>query len=115
MSTSIRPGGPVAPGIAGVDAPTDPSATSASGAVDQARATSAVAPAQVAEVDGSSAALLARLDGGLLTREQAIEGLVAQALETHGGAHLPPAQRAELEAVLRAAMLDDPALASLLG
>jgi hypothetical protein len=59
--------------------------------------------------------VLSRLDAGELTREQAIDSLVAQALETHGGARLPPTQRAELESVLRTALLDDPALASLLG
>jgi hypothetical protein len=67
------------------------------------------------EVQSSPAALLSRLEAGEVTREQAIDGLVAQALEVHGGARLPPAQRAELQSVLRAALLDDPVLGRLLG
>jgi hypothetical protein len=59
--------------------------------------------------------VLARLQAGELTREQAVDALVTQALELHGGARLPAPQRAELSSVLRAALLHDPALASLLG
>jgi hypothetical protein len=50
-----------------------------------------------------------------VTREQAIEGLVAQAVERHGGAKLSPALRSQLEGVLRSALRDDPVLGRLLG
>jgi hypothetical protein len=121
LSTSIRPGGGVTPGIA----PAESEATQASGGIEASselkashgveQAASAVAAGGTAPVNSPSVELLARLDAGELTREQAVEGLVAQALEVHGGARLPAAQRAELESVLRAALEDDPTLAQLLG
>ncbi|MDB4974351.1 MAG: hypothetical protein JWN48_2692 [Myxococcaceae bacterium] len=117
MSATIRPGGGVTPGATGAEAATEvaPTSHTPASALDRAGAASAVASAPAAQLESPTAAMLSRLDAGALTREQAIEGLVAQALELHGGARLPAAQRGELEAVLRAALLDDPALASLLG
>jgi hypothetical protein len=50
-----------------------------------------------------------------VTREQAIDGLLGEALRAHGGDALSPSRRAELEGVLRAALLDDPVLSGLLG
>jgi hypothetical protein len=55
------------------------------------------------------------LEVGEVTKTQAVEGLVAQALEAHGGARLSAAQRAELSDVLRSALLEDPVLGELLG
>jgi len=58
---------------------------------------------------------LRRLEAGEVTRGQAIDGLVAQAVEQRGGSHLSPSLRAELEGVLRAALMEDPVLGRLLG
>ena len=123
MSTSIRPpGGPAAPGATDIAALSDVQGTEAASPLDKsagvggAAGASGAAPTQGARAaESPSAALLSRLQAGEVTREQAIEGLVAQALEVHGGARLPPAQRTELQQVLRAALLDDPALGRLLG
>lgn len=123
MSTPIRPaGGPLAPGVSGLDSAVTGASdvegsagvasteASASKAIDQA-----VSAPLGTEVHGATATLLARLEAGEVTREQAIDGLVREALDVHGGQALPPAQRAELEAVLRTALLDDPTLSRLLG
>jgi hypothetical protein len=61
-----------------------------------------------------SAEWLRRLDAGEVTKNQAIEGLVAQAVEAHGGARLSAAQRSELADVLRQTLLGDPVLGALL-
>lgn len=116
MTASIRPPGgpPIAPGATGIEGPSEVHADQPV-PVGQAGAANRVAPAQTAEVQGPTEALLSRLEAGEVTREQAIEGLVTQALELHGGARLPPAQRSELAGVLRAALLEDPALVRLLG
>ncbi len=116
MSTPIRPpGGPLPPGaVGGVERAAGVEAGQAA-KVDGPGATQATAPAQSAAVQSSTEVVLARLDAGEVTREQAIERLVADALEVHGGTRLAPAQRAELEGVLRSALLEDPVLARLLG
>jgi hypothetical protein len=75
---------------------------------------SGAAANQASQVQGPTAAWLQKLHAGEVTREQAVEGLVAQAIESHGGARLSHAYRQELEAVLRAALLDDPVLGGLL-
>lgn len=113
MSASIRPpGGPA--GAGAVDGTAEISPSGAAG-IDEATASSAVAPAAAGEVHSPSAAILNRLDAGEITREQAIDGMVAEALSTLGAGRLPPTQRAELENVLRAALADDPTLSKLLG
>lgn len=115
MSTPIRPpGGPLPPGVAGVDGASEVERSRTDSVTGPTQA-AAVAPSESVHVEGSTAALLARLDAGEVSREQAIDTLVRDALELHGGAHLPPTQRAELESVLRVALLDDPALSRLLG
>lgn len=111
MSSSIRPPGapPSAPaGLAEVNdlkhgAPAE--VQSARGAAE---------PQATAQAESASGAWLRRLEVGEVTRAQAVEGLVAQAVEAHGGARLSPAQRDELSQVLRAALLDDPVLSGLL-
>jgi len=117
VSIPIRPpGGPVIPGVSGVEGASeiqpgqavDVGAVAGAERAGQAAASEAMGPTPTADV-------LARLEAGELTREQAIESLVAEALEVHGGARLPPAQRNELTSVLRAALMDDPALGRLLG
>jgi hypothetical protein len=66
-------------------------------------------------VETPSAAWIRRLEAGEVTRAEAVEGLVAEAVERHGGAQLPPALRGQLEGVLRTALLEDPVLSRLLG
>jgi hypothetical protein len=115
VSTPVRPsGGSLSPGVTGIDGATElePSKPSA---VAEAGAAARLGEVQAPAVEGSTAGVIARLQAGELTREQAIDALVAQALELHGGARLPAPQRAELSAVLRDALLHDPALARLLG
>lgn len=113
MSTFVRPpSGPVAPtsieGPSAVEAG-QPSAVGETSAAQGVGQTEAAAPSSAEEV------LLARLSRGEITREQAIDGLVARALEAHGASRLSPTRRLELEEVLRATLSDDPALAKLLG
>lgn len=115
MSTPIRPSsGPLSPGVAGVEGAPDLAGSEATGAAGS-EAAGRVQPSVTREAEGSTASVIARLEAGEVTREQAIDGLVQEALALHGGARLPAAQRAELEAVLRSALLDDPALSRLLG
>lgn len=74
------------------------------------------APAQATgQAEGGTAAWLQRVDAGEITAEQAVDGIVAQALEAPGAAALSNSQRAELESSLRAALLDDPSLRALVG
>jgi hypothetical protein len=119
MSTAIRPpGGPSAAGAADIAAASDVESSVGAGgasALDRTGALGAVAAPAAAAVESPTGALLARLDAGEITREQAIESLVAEAISAHGVSHLPAAQRAELETILRASLLDDPTLARLLG
>ena len=53
------------------------------------------------------------LKAGRIDARTAIDRLVARALSSQEAAGLPPAKRAELEAHLRAALADDPALVAL--
>jgi hypothetical protein len=110
MSSSIRPPGAPPPGPAGLDGiselkPGQPAATTGA---------QAAAPAQAGTVESPTGAWLRRLSAGEVSKEQAVEGLVAQALEAQGGARLSPAQRSELAEVLRDALLNDPVLGELL-
>lgn len=114
MSTTIPPpGGPGAPSLKGVEGPeeieTEPNVAVA-GTAEAQSAQSAEAPGHV---ESPTAAWLRRLEVGEVTRAQAIDGLVAEAVASHG-AHLSAAQRAELGEVLRATLLDDPVLGRLL-
>lgn len=115
MSTPIRPSsGPLPPGVAGIEGTPDLAGSEATASTGT-EAAGRVQPSVTSEVEGSTASVVARLESGEVTREQAIDGLVEEALALHGGARLPAAQRAELEAVLRSALLDDPTLSRLLG
>jgi hypothetical protein len=133
VSTSIRPPGS-APGPAGLDgvdahALDTPESTSKANAgvtetsvaarSSQAGPVSATAQAGQAQAAATqetpSARWIRRLEAGEVTRAEAIEGLVAQAVERKGGARLSPQLRSELEAVLRTALLEDPVLGRLLG
>ncbi len=116
MSTPIRPpGGPFSPGATGAVEGASGVEPGQAAKVAEAGAASRAAPAAPAAVQSSTEVLLNRLDAGEVTREQAIEQLVAEALEVHGGARLAAAQRSALQEVLRAALLDDPVLGRLLG
>jgi len=125
VSSTIRPpGGPAAPALGDLAdvSEVQPGAIDGVGEAPSTSSTRGVAgtggvggTGGVEAAQSTPEALLSRLQAGEVTREQAIEGLVAHALEVHGGARLPPAQRAELEGVLRAALVDDPTLARLLG
>jgi hypothetical protein len=107
VSASIKP--PGGPGVVGVEGLGEAAPSAATGVSESA---SAAAPASV---QSPSATLIAKLDAGEITREQAIDGMVAEALSAVGAGKLPAAQRAELEGVLRAALADDPTLNKLLG
>jgi hypothetical protein len=122
VSTSIRPPGGSGPGPLEVDGPGTSQAAEKVGtpqgsaaAASTASATQAQAAQASAAQETPTASTLRRLEAGEITREQAIDGLVAQALERHGGANLPPTLRAELAGVLRSALLEDPVLGRLLG
>ena len=115
MSSSIRPPGTPPPAAAGLGhvgeaAPGATTPQAGRGAGVQAGATS-----ETGAPSSPSAEWLRRLDAGEVSKSQAIEGLVAQALEAQGGARLSAAQRGELADVLRQTLLGDPVLGALLG
>jgi hypothetical protein len=120
VSTSIRPPGSApaagigeASDVRGVGAAGEVQGSEAKGVGEAARSSEA---ARTAPVESSAtASWIQRLEAREISRAEAIEGLVAQALEAQGGAHLSPAQRSELESVLRSALLEDPVLGRLLG
>jgi len=118
MSSSVRPPGspgapPISPAGSGQVGETSPGSAALK---SQAPAS---APGGAGASDSASASpsaeWLRRLDAGEVTKSQAIEGLVAQAVEAHGGARLSVAQRGELADVLRQTLLGDPVLGALLG
>ena len=116
MTSSIRPpGAPPAgsPGLQGVQE-LEPGAA-ASETAASGRAAPAAQGAEAQAAGGPTGEWLRRLEGGEVTKSEAVEGLVAQALESHGAGRLSAAQRAELAEVLRSALLEDPVLGELLG
>lgn len=116
MSTSIKPPSGSPGGAAGIDATSEVADVSASHAAGQVGATQSAGAASAASATQSpTAAWLQKLAAGEVTRAEAVEGLVAQAVEAQGGARLSPAQRGELESILRSALLEDPVLSRLLG
>lgn len=112
MSSSIRPPGAPPPGPAGLDGISDlkPGQSSATSGPQAAAPQGESTP-----LESPTGAWLRRLSAGEVSKEQAVEGLVAQALEAQGGARLNAGQRAELSDVLREALLGDPVLGELLG
>lgn len=115
MSTSIRPpaGSPLGPSA--LDGPSSVGHSESAESAGVRNAASSAPAAQAAPTSSPTGVWLARLEAGEVTRSQAIDGLVAQALEVHGAASLPAAQRAELSGLLRSALLEDPVLGRLLG
>ncbi|UJR85924.1 hypothetical protein [Sandaracinus amylolyticus] len=113
MSSAIKP-----PGTGPTSgAPTDVGgATSAEGASDAFRAELEKAGGAKSAATGARAdalkALAEEVRSGRIDASQAIDRLVERAM---GGAaaSLPPARRAELEAMLRAALEEDPTLAAM--
>ncbi len=114
MSASIKPPTGSSQGVSSLQGPADVKPSGLSDA-ESVHATSSQAAAAAVPNESVSAGLLRKLEAGQVSRQQALDGLVAQALEAHGGARLPATQRAELEQVLRAALQDDPVLSRLLG
>jgi hypothetical protein len=129
VSSSIRPPGGSTPGTgsvgpaAGETRTRGPEQVDASQAVGQAGAAGAAqagstqgqVAANAAAVESPTSRWIRRLEAGEVSRAEAIEGLVAQAVEQRGGSKLSPALRSELEGVLRSALLGDPVLGRLLG
>jgi hypothetical protein len=108
VSASIKP--PGGPGVVGVEGPGEVAPGVATHNVGETAPATAAAPTQ-----SPSGAILAKLDAGEITRDQAIDGMVAEALSALGAGKLPASKRSELEGVLRAALADDPTLNKLLG
>jgi len=114
VGSSIKPPGAGSPdAIDAADAAG--AAETLSEAEQSASAKGADAPEGAGATQGGTEAWIARLDAGEVTREQAVDGIVAEALEAHGGSQLDPARRSELEGVLRDALQDDPVLGVWLG
>jgi hypothetical protein len=74
-----------------------------------------VSAAQGQRAESPTSVWLSRLSAGEITKQQAIDGLVEQALSAQGTTRLSLAQRSELSEVLRATLLGDPVLGQLLG
>ncbi len=70
-------------------------------------------PTRSAERAGAVESVRAALSSGGITASEAVERLVQRALQRPDVQALPAAARAELEAVLRHALSDDPNLSSL--
>lgn len=113
MSSSIRPPGTPPPGPSGLSEIQAERAAAPEGSHAAARA--AEAPAQAERSQSPTSVWLSRLSAGEITKQEAVEGLVEQALSAHGAARLNAAQRGELAEVLRASLLGDPVLGRLLG
>ncbi len=113
MSSSIRPPGTPPPGPSGLSEvqAARPEALEAG----KASAQVAEAAAQAERSQSPTSVWLSRLSAGEITKQQAIEGLVEQALSARGAARLDATQRTELAEVLRASLLGDPVLGRLLG
>lgn len=116
MSSPIRPPGSTGPGPTGLGSVGE---AAPSAGPTKSQGTAGAAPSQTSSTGATSqsptADWLRRLDAGEVTKSQAIEGLVSQAVEASGGARLSPAQRSELADVLRQTLLGDPVLGALLG
>lgn len=131
MSSAIKPpgsGGPVggagAPPESGGARPVEGAseefraALENAGEADASKAAGASASAGgAAPAEGSRAALLRSLAedlrAGRIDPQQAVDRLVDRTLSSGAAASLPPARRAELEALLRSTLDEDPTLAAM--
>ncbi|MBW2461162.1 MAG: hypothetical protein JRH11_05915 [Deltaproteobacteria bacterium] len=122
MSSSIKPPGsppgtppPGSAGSAGEGgAPrTGESSETFQKVLEEVAAPDALGPAKSATAPDAIEALAADAAAGRVSVDQVVDRLVSRALENPTAAALPPAQRAELEAHLRSALADDPALSAL--
>ena len=86
-----------------------PEAAAAESSRDVAAAQSTQEASRASEVTR----LAADLRTGRIDTAQAIDALVARALESGAAKALPPAQRTELEAYLRTTLSEDPSLVAL--
>lgn len=110
--TSIKPKGPGGPGVP--DAPDAPSAKPTEAPRESFREVlDAPSGAARTSATGPLASITDDLRAGKIDAATAIDRLVANALAGKDVAGLPPARRAELEAHLRAALAEDPALVAL--
>jgi hypothetical protein len=114
MTDPIKRGGgagPVDPsaaeGASGTTGPRTEEFRETLGASSQASGTSG------AQAPGELGQLASELREGRLTPEQVIEALVARQLRSHAAQMLQPAQRAELETLLRSRLEEDPTLLAL--
>ena len=86
-------------------------------ATGEARAPGTTEAANVQGAEGAAPSelghLASQLREGHLTPEQVIEALVARQLRSHAAQMLQPAQRAELETLLRSRLEEDPTLLAL--
>jgi hypothetical protein len=116
MSSSIRPPGTPATGPAGPEGVPDlrPGQTSEAPAAARGTPGASAPEAQAQVAESATGEWLRRLEVGEVTKSEAVEGLVAHAVEAHGGGRLSAAQRAELADILRSALLEDPVLGELL-
>ncbi len=132
MSTSIRPPGGFTSGVVGGGSLDGSSGLSGTEQSEGAGASSLEGSERSVASQGSAGAeagrneavnasessasrWIQRLESGEITRAEAMEGLVADAVQKHGGARLSPSMRSELEGVLRSALQNDPVLSRLLG
>lgn len=115
MSASIKPPTGSTPGLSGLEGAADVQANPGIEGPKAQPVSGSASAAGAPQVASPSEGWLNKLQAGEVTREQAIDGLVQQAMDNHGVSHLPPAQRSALEQVLRATLLDDPVIARLLG
>jgi hypothetical protein len=111
--SSIKPKGPHAPGAP--DAPADAGKARGAGAPRESfkEAIEGSKPAVKLPSTGPLSSIADDLRAGKIDASTAVDRLVARALSSKDAASLPPARRAELEAQLRSALADDPALVAL--
>jgi hypothetical protein len=113
MSSPIKPPGKPPGSPPPSESKTDASKASFDAALDEAAQAEGAGKAG-GVVSSEALATLARdVAAGKIDPSEAVDRLVARALDGPTAAALPPARRAELEAHLRRALSDDPTLAAL--
>jgi hypothetical protein len=113
MSSPIKPPGKPPGTPPASESASGPSKASFDAALDEAARTEGAGEARGVVSSEALAELARDVAAGKIDPSEAVDRLVARALEGPTAAVLPPAKRAELEAHLRRALTDDPALAAL--